>query len=153
MSTPVRREIKVEASPERAFAVFTEGFDSWWPRGHHLNEADLDVAVIEPRVGGRWYERCVDGGECDWGRVLEWDPPHRLVLTWQISGEFKAESDPTHASEVEVSFTPDGEATVVVLEHRRLERHGATAAALRDGIGSEGGWGELLGLFAAQVAA
>jgi uncharacterized protein YndB with AHSA1/START domain len=150
---PVRREVKVEATPERAFEVFTSGFDTWWNRGHHLNEADLEAAVIEPRKGGRWYERGVDGSECDWGEVLEWDPPHRLVLSWRISGEFRLESDPANASEVEVTFTPDGDTTVVALEHRFFERHGTTAQAAADGVGAEGGWGDLLGLFADRVAA
>lgn len=150
--TAVRREIDVEADPQRAFEVFTAGFDRWWPRAHHLGDAELDVVVIEPEEGGRWYERGADGRECVWGRVLAWEPPHRLVLSWGISGDFELEADPAAASEVEVTFRAAGAGTHVVLEHRHLERHGATAEALRAGVSAEGGWSTLLERFAAEVA-
>ena len=82
---PVRCAVTVPLSPERAFALFTEGYYSWWPHGHHLGKADLADVVLEPRTGGRYYERGVDGSECDWGRVLVCDPPHRIVVSWQIN--------------------------------------------------------------------
>jgi len=103
-------------------------------------------------VGGRWFERGVDGSECDWGKVLEWEPPHRLVVTWQINGEWKYDPDPGHASEIEVRFTADGPSqTIVELEHRHLDRL-VLAQAIHDGIKGGGGWGALLELFAATAA-
>ncbi len=143
----VRREVTVPAPPERAFAVFTERFDSWWPRSHHIGKPEMAEAIIEPRAGGRWYERGVDGSECDWGEVLAYDPPHRLMLSWHLDGEWAYDPDPSHASEIEVAFTPADEGTRVELTHRRFERHGATADALREGVGGEGGWSGLLKLY------
>jgi uncharacterized protein YndB with AHSA1/START domain len=149
----VRREIVVNVAPERAFAVFTERFDAWWPRGHHIGAADLGEAVVEPRAGGRWYERGVDGSECDWGRVLAWEPPSRLVLSWAITPRWGAEPDPARASEIEVTFAPEGDAvTRVRLEHRHFERHGEGAASMRDAVSREGGWGGLLDLYAAEAS-
>src|SRR5258705_5358505 len=98
----VHRSVTVQAPIEKAFAVFTESFGSWWPTSHHVNPNGYETSYIEPAVGGRWYERAPDGSECDWGRVLAWDPPHRILLTWQLSGEYAFESD--NASEVEVTF-------------------------------------------------
>jgi uncharacterized protein YndB with AHSA1/START domain len=143
----VRREITVDVAPERAFAFFTERFDAWWPRSHHIGAAEMQEAIIEPRAGGRWYERGVDGSECDWGEVLAWDPPHRLLLSWQLDGEWAYDSDPAHASEVGVTFTPAGEGTRVELFHRGFER-AAKGDALRRGVSAEGGWGGLLALYA-----
>jgi uncharacterized protein YndB with AHSA1/START domain len=143
--------ITVSAPIEKAFRVFTGSFNTWWPREFHIGEAEIAEAIIEPREGGRWYERGVDGGECDWGRVLEWEPPHRLVVTWQINGEWKYDPDPEHASEIEVRFTAEGaERTRVELEHRHLERL-VYGQALRDGIGEGGGWGSVLAHFANAV--
>lgn len=151
---PVRGSILVRAGIEHAFGVFTTGFDTWWPRGHHLREADLAEAVIEPRAGGRWYERSVDGGECDWGRVLVWEPPHRLVLCWAIGSTFEQPADPTIGSEIEVRFTAEGpSSTRVEIEHRGFERHGEDGQALRDAVSRDGGWTELLHLFAAAADA
>jgi uncharacterized protein YndB with AHSA1/START domain len=144
----VRRDILVQVPPERAFAVFTQGFDRWWPRSHHIGAAEMGEAVIEPRADGRWYERGVDGSECTWGEVLAYDAPRRLVLSWHLNGEWAYDPDPAHASEIEVTFTPDGDGTRVELVHRGFERHGATAEALRDGVSREGGWGGLLELYA-----
>ena len=142
----VNREITVDAPVERAFQVFAERFDTWWPRSHKIGGADLAEAVIEPRAGGRWYERDVDGSECEWGTVLAFEPPHRLLLTWQIAADWRYHAD--QASEIEVLFTPQGDGTHVTLEHRHLERHGATAGELRDAIATEdGGWAGLLVLY------
>ena len=108
-------------------------------------------ASFEPRSGGRWYEKGVDGSECDWGRVLTWEPPHRLVLSWHLNGQWEVDADETHASEIEVRFTPDGDArTIIDFEHRHIERS-AFAAQLRDGVDSPQGWTGLLALFAAKV--
>jgi uncharacterized protein YndB with AHSA1/START domain len=144
----VRREITVNVAPARAFAFFTERFDAWWPRSHHIGAADLDEAIIEPREGGRWYERGVDRSECDWGEVLAYDPPHRLALSWHITGEWAYDPDPAHASEVEVTFTPAGDGTRVELVHRGFERHPVGGDKLRESVGGAGGWGGLLELYA-----
>lgn len=146
----VRRTITVAAPVERAFRVFTESFATWWPADYRLGEAELAEAVIETREGGRWFERDVDGSELDWGRVLVWDPPGRLVLTWQINGSWQYDPDPGRASEIEVRFTPDGDGqTRVDLEHRRLERL-VGGQAMHDSISADGGWNTLLARFADQ---
>lgn len=144
----VRREVTVNAPPDRAFSVFTERFDAWWPRSHHIGAAEMREGVLEPREGGRWYERGVDGSECDWGEVLAWDPPHRLVLSWHINCDWTYDPDPARASEVEVTFTPTGDGTRVELVHRNFERHGAGGDELRRSVAGSGGWGGLLELYA-----
>jgi uncharacterized protein YndB with AHSA1/START domain len=149
---PVRQSVVVQAPIERAFEVFTAGFDRWWPRGHHLRDAELAEAEVEPRAGGRWFERGVDGGECDWGRVLVWEPPHRLVLCWAIGSRFEKPADPTRGSEIEVLFTAESPgSTLVQLEHRGFERHGDDGQAVRDAVSREGGWRSLLQAFAAEA--
>ena len=150
-NAPVRKTISVKASVERAFTVFTTGFDSWWPRSHKLTQADLDVAIVEGKVGGRCYQRAVDGSECDWGKVTAWEPPRRIVVAWQLDARWQYDPDLTHASEVEVTFTAEDGGTRVVLEHRHFERHGASGSQVQAGVGSEGGWGSLLNLFRARA--
>jgi uncharacterized protein YndB with AHSA1/START domain len=148
----VRQIITVKAPVERAFTVFTEGLNTWWPREHHLGEADLSAAVLEPRTGGRWYQQTVDGKECDWGQVLAWEPPHRLMLSWQITPDFEAEPDPAKASEIEIRFTAEGpDQTRVELEHRAFERHGPGGDAMREAVAGDGGWAGSLRLYAAAV--
>ena len=137
---PLTGTITVDVPVERAFRAFTDAFGSWWPAEYHIGQADMATAILEPRQGGRWYEQGTDGSECDWGRVLAWEPPHRLVVTWQINGQWQYDPDPAHASEIEVRFTADGpDQTTVELEHRRLERL-VDGQALRDGITGGGGW-------------
>jgi uncharacterized protein YndB with AHSA1/START domain len=137
---------------ERAFRVFTEAFGTWWPPTYHIGDAEMAEAVIEPRAGGRWFERGVDGSECDWGRVLVWDPPHRLVVTWQINGEWQYDPDPDHASEIEVRFLADGPTqTTVELEHRMLERL-VHAEAAHAAVGGDSGWRGILDRYTAAVA-
>jgi len=150
---PVRKSITVKADVERAFRVFTAEYDSWWPRTHHIGKVPMKRAIVEERAGGRCYTEQVDGSECDWGTVLVWEPPHRLVLAWQIHGDWSYQPDLSQSSEVEVRFTPEpGGLTRVDLEHRHLDRHGAGASAMRTAVDSEGGWGGLLQLYAARVA-
>jgi uncharacterized protein YndB with AHSA1/START domain len=149
---PVRISVTVPISADRAFKLFTEGFNSWWI-GHHIGAADLAEAVIEPREGGRWYERGVDGIECDWGKVLEFAPPTRLVLTWQLNAQFAYDPDPAHASEVEVLFTEANGQTRVDFEHRYIERLGVGADELAKSVSSEGGWPAILELFVKAAAA
>jgi uncharacterized protein YndB with AHSA1/START domain len=144
----------VRLSVENAFQFFTHSFGAWWPADYHIGQVDMADAILEPRKGGRWYERGIDGSECDWGRVLVWEPPHRLVITWQINGEWQFDSDPDHASEIEVRFTPDGpEQTTVQLEHRHLDRLVA-GQGIHDTIQhGGGGWGSLLQTFAERAEA
>lgn len=137
----------MRAPVEVAWRVFTGQMASWWPLAtHKLGAAKAVDAVIEPRVGGRWYERGEDGSTCDWGRVLTWEPPSRLVLTWDISADWAPA--PELKTEVEVRFTADGEQTRVELEHRHLDRYGARADEMRGIFDSQGGWTGILAMFA-----
>jgi len=147
---PVKKQVIVNASQARCFAVFTEGIDRWWPREHHIGKAPLAREVLEPRLGGRWYAISTDGSECDVGKVLEWEPPHRLVLAWQINADWQY--DPDFITEVEVVFTALGEKqTRVDFEHRNLERYGVRALDLRNQIDKPGGWQGALEKFAAEA--
>ncbi|HLH29499.1 MAG TPA: SRPBCC family protein [Acidimicrobiales bacterium] len=152
-TTAVRRSVVVDAPPERAFSVFTEHIGTWWPPEHHLLQGELDEMVFEPRVGGFVYDRAKDGTECRWARVLAFEPPSRLVISWDINLQWQIESDPERTSEVEVRFVPEDESrTRVELEHRRLERHGPGWETMRDAVGSPDGWGVGLRRFAEAVA-
>lgn len=147
----VRRTLTVAAPPERAFEVFTSGIGTWWPLQPYSigSEAAVD-AVIEPREGGRWFERSASGTECDWGRVRVWDPPQRVVLTWEISADWQP--DPSATSEVDVRFRAvDDGRTLVELEHRGLETYAARAEEMRAIFGSDDGWGGLLAHFTAAA--
>jgi uncharacterized protein YndB with AHSA1/START domain len=150
----VRQSITVAAPPRRAFEVFTAGFDSWWPRTHHIGKSPMTEAIIEGRAGGRCYSRQEDGTDCPWGQVLVWEPPHRLVIAWQITHRWGFEPDLTRASEVEIRFIDAGAGqTRIELEHRHFERMGPDGAAMRTAVSAPGGWGTLLDLFAARVGA
>ena len=152
-ATSVQSEIVVEAPLERAFAVFTEDIGSWWPPENHILEAELAEMVFEPRVGGHVYDRGVDGSECRWARVLAYEPPNRVVISWDITPQWQLETDSSRASEIEVRFVPEApDRTRVELEHRNLERHGEGWEGLRDAVGSEGGWGSCLQSFAERMA-
>ncbi|PXX71421.1 uncharacterized protein YndB with AHSA1/START domain [Nocardia tenerifensis] len=138
---PVRLTIVVDAPIERAFTLFTTRFDAIKPREHNLLSAPIAETVFEPRVGGHIYDRGEDGSECRWARVLVYEPPSRVVFSWDINGRWEIESDPGKTSEVEVRFVADGaDRTRVELEHRHLERHGDGWEAVRAGVDSEGGW-------------
>lgn len=135
----VKHSIVVEAPIERAFKVFTEEFDSIKPRDHNLLRVPIAETVFERRVGGHVYDRGTDGSECRWARVLAYDPPHRLLLSWDISPRWQIETDPNRASEWEVRFTAETESrTRVEIEHRKLERHGEGWEGVRDGV--DRGW-------------
>jgi hypothetical protein len=154
MVTPgvfVSKEITVEASQARAFDVFTRELGVWWPLAtHHIGSDPAETAIIEPRAGGRWFERSADGRECEWGRVLVWDPPGRLVLSWEISADFR--HDESIDTEVEVSFVALGPAlTRVELEHRRLDSYGAAVDKMRGIFDSEKGWTWILRSFASRA--
>ena len=146
----IRKSFTVRATPEKAFRVFTEGFDSWWPRTHHLGSSPLTKAVIEPHAGGRWYSLHEDGSESPWGEVLAWEPPARLLLAWRISHEWGY--DPKLLTEVEVRFTPAGGGeTRVDFEHRGLERFGASDTANQTRTAMDGGWGLILEAYRTAV--
>lgn len=150
----VRHAITVAAPPRRAFEVFTAEFDSWWPRTHHIGKSPMTKGIIEGRIGGRCYSEQEDGTECPWGQVLVWEPPHRLVIAWQITAQWGFQPDPARASEVEVRFVDAGGGrTRVELEHRHFERMGPDGVTMRTAVGGPGGWGSLMDLFAARVAA
>jgi len=144
----LRKVVSVKAPPEVAWRVFTEKMGTWWPLAtHKIGKAKAVDAVIEPRVGGRWYERGEDGSTCDWGRVLLWEPHSRLVLSWEISADWQ--HDPTVKTEVEIRFISEGkDGTRVELEHRRLDRYGARREQMRGVFDSERGWSGLLASFA-----
>ena len=149
--TAVRTSVTVEAPLERAFAVFTDEMASWWPPDHHLIQ-DVAEMVVEPRTGGRIYDRAADGSECAWARVLAYEPPHRLVFSWDISTAWKIETDLARTSEVEVRFEPEGEGrTRVELEHRHLDRHGPGWEAVADAIDGPEGWPLYLDRYAALL--
>ncbi|MFN2446997.1 MAG: SRPBCC family protein [Vicinamibacterales bacterium] len=149
----VRKIVSVEASQAVAWRVFTEKMGTWWPLAHYkIGQANAVDAVIEPHVGGRWYERGDDGSTCDWGRVLSWEPPSRLVLSWDISADWQP--DATVQTEIEVRFIPDGDTvTRVEFEHRHLDRYGARRDEMRRIFDVEGDWGRLLALFARAAGA
>lgn len=149
----VRKSARVEAPIELAWKVFTEGMGGWWPlESFKIGGAKAVDAVIEPRAGGRWYERGEDGSICQWGGVLAWEPPSRLVLSWDIGADWRY--DPDLKTEIEVRFVREGEgATRVELEHRRLDRYGSRRDEMRRVFDSEGDWGRLLGMFARAAEA
>jgi uncharacterized protein YndB with AHSA1/START domain len=137
----VRTSIVVQAPLERAFKVFTEDFGRFKPREHNLLGVEIAETVFEPRVGGHLFDRGVDGSECRWARVLAYEPPHRVVLSWDINARWQVETDLARTSEVEVRFVSETpERTRVELEHRHLDRHGDGWESVRDGVGGEGGW-------------
>jgi uncharacterized protein YndB with AHSA1/START domain len=149
----VHRTLTVAAPLDRAFTVFTERIGSWWPLQPYSIGAEPAVeAVMEPRAGGRWFERAASGAECDWGHVRVWEPPHRVVLTWEISADWQP--DPAATSEVEVRFAAEGDGrTRVDLEHRGIETYAERANEMRDIFGSDNGWAGLLRPYAAAVEA
>jgi uncharacterized protein YndB with AHSA1/START domain len=148
---PVRKSIRVNASPAHAFDVFTSGLGRWWPRDHFIGKSPMKETVIETRLGGRWYELAEDGTHTNVGRIIVWEPPERFVMTWEINSRWKP--DTTISSEVEVRFIPDGaNATRVELEHRKFEQMGAEAGeSMRRDV--DGGWPGLLERFRQEAEA
>ena len=146
----VRKQIIVEAPLERAFAVFTERFGDVKPPEHNLLSVPIAETVFEPRVGGHIYDRGVDGSECRWARVLAYEPPNRVVFSWDISPRWQLESDLDNASEVEVRFVAEGtDRTRVELEHRNIDRHGPGWESVSEGVDGDAGWPLYLDRFAA----
>ena len=148
----VRRQITVEAPIEHAFTVFTDRFGDFKPAEHNLLGAAIAETVFEPKVGGHIYDRAVDGSECRWARILAFEPPHRVVFSWDISPQWQIETDPDNTSEVEVRFVAETPArTRVELEHRHLDRHGPGWEAVRDGVDGDEGWPLYLARYAALL--
>lgn len=142
---PVIKSLIVETSQAKAFDVFTAGIDRWWPKEHHIGDAKPVKSVIEPRKGGRWFTLHEDGKEVTTGHFLVWDPPRRVVFTWEINGKWRPEPNAALASEVEVRFTAETPTrTRVELEHRNFERMPDTEGAkgMRDGV--DQGWPGIL---------
>jgi uncharacterized protein YndB with AHSA1/START domain len=137
----VHKQIIVEAPIERAFTVFTAQFGDFKPREHNLLDVPIAETVFEPKVGGHIYDRAEDGSECRWARVLAYEPPNRVVFSWDIGPTWQLEADRENASEVEVRFVAEGpERTRVELEHRHIDRHGPGWEAVLDGVDGTGGW-------------
>ena len=152
--TSVQMQIVVAAPIERAFRVFTEQFDRIKPREHNLLGVDIEETVFEPKVGGHVYDRGVDGSECRWARVLAYEPPHRLLISWDIDPQWRLETDPGKTSEVEIRFVEESpDRTRVELEHRHLDRHGDGWEGVRAGVEGDAGWPLYLTRFADAVAA
>jgi uncharacterized protein YndB with AHSA1/START domain len=151
-ATTISRSVVVNAPIERAFEVFTADFGAFKPPEHNLMAVEIAETVFEPRVGGSVYDRAADGSECRWARVLAYEPPHRVVISWDISPRWQIETDRDRTSEVEVRFIPEtATRTRVQLEHRKLDRHGDDWQALREGVGGDQGWPLYLHRFAALV--
>lgn len=145
--TPIRKTLVVKATPARAFEVFAHRMHDWSPAVQSLLGARRDI-VVEPRAGGRWYEVSKDGSQADWGKVLAWEPPHRMLLAWQLNAQFAY--DPALVTEVEARFFPeDGGRTRVEFEHRNLERFGEAANDTRISLDGEGGWSGSFALYEA----
>jgi uncharacterized protein YndB with AHSA1/START domain len=151
-ATVVRRQIVVEAPIEKAFFVFTERFGDFKPPEHNLLASPIAETVFEARVGGHIYDRGQDGSECHWARVLVYEPPQRVVFSWDIGPTWQVETEPDHTSEVEVLFTAEGPGrTRVELEHRHLDRHGHGWESVSDGVGNDAGWPLYLDRYAALL--
>jgi uncharacterized protein YndB with AHSA1/START domain len=149
---PVLKTILVNATPQQAFEVFTAGLDRWWPKSHGIGKAPVTASFIEPFVGGRWYSTHEDGSNVTIGHVIVWQPPKRLIVSWEVSPDWKPDPRPAFTSEVEVRFTPAGEErTRVEVEHRDFERLGEQGGEkMRRDV--DGGWPGLLELYAAEAA-
>lgn len=153
-ATKVRKVVVVNASLERAFTLFTERFDDIKPRDHNLLAVPIAETVLEPRVGGHIVDRGIDGSECRWARILAYEPPERLVFSWDIGPRWELESDHARSSEVEVRFVAEGESrTRVELEHRLLHHHGEGWQSVSDGVSGDGGWPLYLDRYARVVDA
>jgi uncharacterized protein YndB with AHSA1/START domain len=146
---PVRKTTRVKASIAHAFKVFTEGLARWWPSDHGVGKKPIRTVLMQPRLGGRWLEIAEDGTETTVGTIIVWEPPHRLVLVWQINAQWKP--DASMRSEVDVRFTSDGpDATLVELVHHKFETMGEEAgASLRKDV--DRGWPGLIERFAQEA--
>ena len=150
---PIRKSIVVDIGVERAFALFVDQFDAIKPREHNLLPVPIAETVFEPRAGGHVYDVGIDGSRCEWSRVLAYEPPSRLVISWDIGPTWQLEADPAKASEVEVRFIAESDdRTRVELEHRHLDRHGEGWQAVADGVDGDAGWPLYLSRYGALAA-
>jgi hypothetical protein len=155
----VRKSVRVRAGVERAFSVFVEQMETWWPATHHLAKEPFELIVVEPRLGGRWYERSASGAEGEWGKVLGWDPPRSVRLSWHVGPghdqpDWVCDPDTAKASEVEIRFSEAGAGfTLVELEHSKLDRHGEGWESLRALFDGPGAWVTILESFANRMEA
>jgi uncharacterized protein YndB with AHSA1/START domain len=155
----VFKSIRVKAPIARAWSVFVEQMETWWPATHHIGKTPFQAIFVEPRVGGRWYERNANGEHCDWGTVLKWDPPHLVCFSWHVgpghdSPEWVADMDMAKASEVEIRFTAENAGTTLVeLTHCKIERHGEGAEQFREHMNGPGAWVTILELFSKKIEA
>lgn len=148
----IKRTIHVNVPIEKAFQVFTEKMGAWWPATHHIGGTPFKDILIDPRKGGRWYEINIEGAECIWGTVLEWEPPKKVVLSWHVQPDWTANADMGRASEVALEFIAEGpEITKVEFEHRHLEKHGEGWEKMREAVDSPGGWTSVLACFEAAA--
>jgi uncharacterized protein YndB with AHSA1/START domain len=151
-STDVRREITVATSPQRAFELFTNHMQEWWPAEHHVATASVVAMIVEPRVGGRLYDRCEDGSESAWGQVTQWDPPKGFAFAWMLTSTWQLETDVEKASRVSLSFSPEGEQTRVTVVHNEFERLSDGGQGMAEAVGAPDGWQLGLRRFAEFVA-
>lgn len=148
LSTTVKKTLHVEVPIEKAFQVFTERMGSWWPATHHIGATPFQDVIVEKRAGGRWFERDAKGAECEWGSVLAWEPPKKVVLAWHLQPDFKYSPDQARASELALEFIAESpESTRVEFEHRNLDRHGEGWQKLRAGV--DPGWTQILAQYVA----
>lgn len=151
--TVIRRQLVVEAPIEQAFTVFIERFGDFKPREHNLLGVAIAETVFQPHVGGHIYDRAIDGSECRWARVLAYEPPNRLVFSWDIDPQWQIEPDLEKTSEVEVRFVAESERrTRVELEHRNLDRHAPRWEGLSDAVDGDAGWGLYLARYAGLLS-
>jgi uncharacterized protein YndB with AHSA1/START domain len=153
----VFKSVRVKAPIERAFSIFIEQMETWWPATHHIGKQPFQTIIVEPRKGGWWYERDAEGNKCNWGTVLAWDPPHLVRFSWHVgphhnSPDWKFDPDLTKASEVEIRFTEEASGTTLVeLVHSKLERHGGDTVKLREMYESPDAWTGILAEFARAI--
>ncbi|HEY2861542.1 MAG TPA: SRPBCC family protein [Terracidiphilus sp.] len=153
----VRKNVRVRASVERAFSIFVEQMETWWPATHHIAKTPFETIFVEPRAGGRWYERDAEGQNCEWGTVLSWEPPHRVCFSWHLGPghdqpDWVFNPDKAKASEVEIRFSEAGDGfTLVEIEHSKFERHGEGYQQMRTVLDGPGAWQGILALYAKRV--
>ena len=159
LESAVRKAVRVNAPVERAFRVFVEHMESWWPATHHIGNTPFKAIFVEPRVGGKWYEINAEDQRCEWGTVLKWDPPHSVAFSWHLGPghdrpDWVFDPDMSRASEVEIRFTSEApQSTLVELTHSKLERHGEGYEQLRALFDGPGAWGDILNLYAERANA
>ena len=152
IDTVVRREIVVEAPIAKAFSTFVERFGDFKPKEHNIMGSPIARTTFDPEVGGHIYDIAEDGSECRWARVLAYEPPNRVVFSWDISPYWQVETDAARTSEVEVRFTAETpDRTRIELEHRNLDRHGEGWEGVREGVDDEAGWPLYLERYAALL--